>query len=179
MEISKSVNMESKLGAPWPAPPPRTAFPQGPCSPLQGTEVPQVHSQVPDPPQCTMNSHRDRDRKNTCTRTQVSFTDNAAAGVSGEKQDGEGPAKGNTQWSQLCPALSPGLQRFGITSPLPQTLLWLWTYQPQCQRGHSADRGSQALCSSWCSCATAEPSEGTGAPPGAPQEPPPVNPLLN
>lgn len=172
--------MESKLGGSWPAPPPWPAFPQGHRSPLQGTEVPQVCSQVPDPSQCTMNSHRDRERKNSGTRTQVSSTDNAATGVSGAKQDGSDPSKvtlSGLSSVQLCR---------GLESPLLCPRLC-------CGPGHSSPSGSEGILqavasklsasesagSSWCSRVTAEPGEGTGAPPGAPEEPSPAESLTN
>lgn len=153
-EVSNGVNSESKLGAPCPAPPPRTAFPQGHHSPLQGTWVPRACSQEPFPPRCRMNSHRDRERKNTCIGTQTSSTANAAPGVPGEKQRQEGICQREhavVPSGQLCPRGCGGLKSAVLC------------HRPWCGPRHispsahegtpqgaprdaSADRGSRVLC---------------------------------
>lgn len=83
--------------------------------------------------------------------------------------------------TQLCPQGCSGL---GSAFLCPRLC---------CGPGHTSSSASEGILqtvaaklsaresagSSWCSRVTAEPSEGTGAPPGAPQKPPPADPLLN
>lgn len=149
MDISKSMKMENKLGAPWPAPPPWTAFSQGHYTLWYTARLSTVHNEQPQ---------RQRD--------------NAAIGISRGKQ--EQPTKGN---SQLCPQGYRGLR-----SPLlcPRLCCGHGYISPSATEGVLQAMATklssrESVGSSWCSPVMAEPSEGTGAP----QEPPPVNPLPN
>lgn len=121
----------------------------------------------PDPPQCTMTSHRDREIMQLL-------------GSQGGKRMRSNPPKvtvSGLSSIQLCPQ---GCR--GLGSPLlcprlccgPGHISTSATEDiPQAMAAKLSSR--ESVGSSWCSPVMAEPSEGTGAS----QEPPPVNPLPN